>query len=261
MIVAIIVAAGLLTYARLPDRYRALLQTQFLSSREQRLIHFFGECEPGGYGYLKRVLAVYSRLEPNSRKRPVIRYRDYNRRSEYLFEPTRFEGDPSVLVGVGLTESDMEEREMRSALPAPDGTWRFPVESNFDLLTRIEVEFERRTANDLRLRLYRSERDETPIWTSTETVVDVARPSMTEGARLQFVARPPLSQFRFGLVIPFVVRIDGGAAIRRVTAYGIVVSMQGYRVVHRRGTCFTAVQQTKYDLWARSIRELERSDD
>ena len=259
--VAIILAAGLFTYARLPDRYRALLQTPFLSSREQRLIHFFGECEPGGYGYLKRVLAVYSRLEPNSRKRPVIRYRDYNRRSEYLFEPTRFEGDPSVLVGVGLTESDMEEREMRSGLPAPDGTWRFPVETNFDLLTRIEVEFEPGTVSDLRLRLYRSEREKTPIWTSREPVADVTRRGLTGGAKLQFVARPPLSRFRVGLVDPFVVRIDGSVAIRRVTAYGIVVSMQGYRVVHRRGTCFTAVQTTKYDLWARSIRELERSDD
>src|SRR5215208_560708 len=87
--IGVIAAVGL--SAKLPNRYMALLNTAFLSSREQRLIHFFGECEPAGYGYLKRVLTAYSRIERSPLKRPVIRYRDYNRRSEYLFEPTRFD--------------------------------------------------------------------------------------------------------------------------------------------------------------------------
>jgi hypothetical protein len=104
------------------------------------LIHYFGECEPAGYGYLKRVLTAYSRIEPSPLKRPVIRYRDYNRRSEYLFEPTRFEADPSVLVGVWLTESDLREQEIGSAARSADGLWRIAVERDFDLLTRIDVE-------------------------------------------------------------------------------------------------------------------------
>jgi hypothetical protein len=243
---------------KVPDRYTALLNSAFLSSREQRLIHFFGECEPAGYGYLKRVLSAYSRIEPSPLKRPVIRYPDYNRRSEYLFESTRFDPDPSVLVGVGLTESDLREQEMGSASHAPDGLWRFAIDRNFDLLTRIEVEFETGSAQPLRLQLYRSERDSTPVWTS---VADVATAGRVGRRTVQFVATPPLRQFRYGLIEPFVFRVDGGPSIYRMTVYGVVVDIQGYRVVHRKGGCFVAVEDHQSDRWTPLIYELERSDD
>jgi hypothetical protein len=260
--IAIAIAIGVVAAVRLrpevPDRYTALLNTAFLSSREQRLIHFFGECEPAGYGYLKRVLAAYSRIEPSPLKRPVIRYRDYNRRSEYLFEPTRFEADPSIVVGVGLTEADLREREIGGGSRDPDGLWRFAVESNFDFLTRVEVELEMGSANHLRLQLYRNERDSTPVWTS---VADLPRPGELGRRTFQFVATPPLRQFRSGLIDPFVIRFDEGVSIYRVTAYGIVVDMEGYRVVHRKGACFTAVEDDQRDRWTKLIRELERSND
>ena len=243
---------------KVPDRYAPLLNSAFLSSREQRLIHYFGECEPAGYGYLKRVLTAYSRIEPSLLKRPVIRYRDYNRRSEYLFEPTRFEADPSVLVGVWLTESDLREQEIGSAARGADGLWRIAVDRDFDLLTRIEVESESGTAQHLRLQLYRSERDSNPIWTST---ADVATVGQVGRRTFQFVATPPLRQFRYGLVEPFVLRVDGGLSIDRVTAYGVVVDMQGYRVVHREGDCFTAVEDKQRDRWTQLTHDLEGSND
>jgi hypothetical protein len=260
-VAGIAITIGLVAAVRIspkvPDRYAARLNSAFLSSREQRLLHFFGECEPAGYGYLKRVLTAYSRIEPSPLKRPVIRYRDYNRRSEYLFSPTRFEADPSVLVGVGLTESDLREQEIGSASRGPDGLWRFTVDRNFDLLTRIEVEFETGSAQQLRLQLYRSERDSTPVWTS---VADVATGQV--GRRtFQVVASPPLREFRYGLVEPFVVRVDGGLSIYRITAYGVVVDIQGYRVVHRKGGCFIAVEDHQRDRWTQLIHALERSDD
>ncbi len=261
-VAGIAIAFGLVAAIRLspqlPGRYTALLNRSFLSSREQRLIHFFGECEPAGYGYLKRVLTAYSRVERSLLKRPVIRYRDYNRRSEYLFEPTRFEADPSVLVGIGLTESDLREQEIGNGARGPDGLWRFAVDRNFDLLTRIEVEYETASAQQLRLQLYRSERDSTPTWTS---VADVATAGQVGRQTFQFVATPPLRQFRYGLIEPFVFRVDGGVSLYRVTAYGVVVDMQGYRVVHRNGGCFTAIEDDHSDRWMQLIHELGGSND
>lgn len=261
-VAGISITIGLVCAIRLsppvPDRYAPLLDSAFLSSREQRLIHFFGECEPAGYGYLKRVLTGYSRIEPSPRKRPVIRYRDYNHRAEYLFQPTRFEADPSVLVGVGLNESDLREQEMGSATGGRDGLWRFAVDRNFDLLTRIEVESEIQSAQHLQLQLYRSDRDSQPVWTS---VSDGATPGQVGRRTFQFVAEPPLRQFRYGLVEPFVIRVDRGASIYRITAYGIVVNMHGYRVVHRTGGCFTAVEDRQGNRWTQLIRELENSND
>ncbi len=256
--IAIGVVAAVRLSPKVPDRYTPLLNSAFLSSREQRLIHFFGECEPAGYGYLKRVLTAYSRIEPSPLKRPVIRYRDYNRRSEYLFQPTRFEADPSVLVGVGLTESDLREQEIGSASRGPDALWRFAVDRNFDLLTRIEVEFQAGSAQHFRLQLYRSERDSTPVWTS---VPDIATAGQVGRRTFQFVAAPPLRQFRYGLIEPFVVRVDGGLSIYRITAYGVVVDLHGYRVVHREGGCFTAVDDDQSDRWTQLIHELEGSHD
>jgi hypothetical protein len=254
--IGVVAAVGL--NPRVPDHYTALLSTGFLSSREQRLIHFFGECEPAGYVYLKRVLTAYSRIEPSPLKRPVIRYRDYNRRSEYLFEPTRFETDPSIVVGVGLSETDLREREIGSASRGPDGLWRFVVDWNFDLLTRIEVELEMGSSRHVRLELYRNERDSTPVWTS---VADLATGGEIGRTTLQFVATPPLRQFRSGLIDPFVVRVDRGVSIYRVTAYGVVVDMQGYRVVDRKGACFTAVADDQGERWMQLIHELEGSND
>ena len=260
--IAIAIAIGVVAAVRLrpevPDRYTALLNPAFLSSREQRLIHFFGECEPAGYGYLKRVLAAYSRIEPSPLKRPVIRYRDYNRRSEYLFEPTRFEADPSILVGVGLAESDLRERELGGGLRGLDGQWRFAIEWNFDLLTRVEVELEPGSTRRFRLHLYRNEKESTPVWTS---VADLTTAGEIGRTTLQFVAMPPLRQFRYGLIEPFVIRVDGGVSIYRITAYGVVVDMQGYHVVHRRGGCFTAVEDHQSDRWTQLTRELENSND
>ena len=222
------------------------------------MIHFFGECEPAGYGYLKRVLTAYSRIEPSPLKRPVIRYRDYNRRSEYLFQPTRFEADPSVLVGVGLTESDLREQEIGSASRGPDALWRFAVDRNFDLLTRIEVEFEAVSAQHLRLQLYRNEKESTPVWNS---VADLTTAGEIGRTTFQFVATPPLRGFRYSLIEPFVIRVDGGVSTYRITAYGVVVDMQGYRVVHRKGGCFTAVEDYQSDRWTQLIHGLEGSND
>jgi hypothetical protein len=250
--------AALLAYANLPDRYRPLIDYRFLTSREQRLIHFFGECEPAGYGYLKRVLATYTQIEPNSGQRPIIRYRNYNRRSEYLFEPTRFKKDPSILVGVGLGESDMQAHEISRASPGADGLWRFPVESNFDLLTHIEVEVANGSTDDLRLQLYLNERAPKPVWTS---VASLATDSETGGTTLQFVPMPALRAFRSGLVDAFVIRIDEDVSIRSATAYGVVINIEGYRVVHREGACFTAVKDGQQDRWSRLIRELKGSID
>jgi hypothetical protein len=253
--IAVIAAVGLTQ--KVPDGYTAVLNARFLSSRDERLTYFFGECEPAGYGYLKRVLSAYSRIESSPLKRPTIRYRDYNRRSEYLFEPTRFEADPSVLVGVGLIDSDLREREIGTASRGPDGLWRFAVDSNFDLLTRIDVELEGGSTRHLRVQLYRNERDSTPVWSSAEVA-----PAAAIGKRtVQFVPTPPLRQFRSGLVDPFVIRVDGGLSIYRVTAYGVIVDVQGYRIVHRKGACFTAVDERQTNRWTLLIRELESSDD
>jgi len=254
--IAVVAAVGLTQ--KLPDRYTAVLNARFLSSRDERLTFFFGECEPAGYGYLKRVLSAYSRIESSPLKRPIIRYRDYNRRSEYLFEPTRFEADPSVLVGVGLIDADLEEREIGNASRGPDGLWRFAVDSNFDLLTRIEVEVEASSAQPLRVQLYRNERDSAPVWSSTANIATAAE----SGSRtVQFVATPPLREFRSGLVDPFVLRVNGGLSVDRVTAYGVVVDMQGYRIVHRKGSCFTAVEERQTNRWTPLIRQLESSND
>ena len=250
--IGVVAAVGL--SPRVPGRYTALLNTGFLSSREQRLIHFFGECEPAGYGYLKRVLTAYSQIEASSQKRPVIRYRDYNHRSEYLFEPTRFEADPSIVIGVGLAESDLRERELGGGVRSPDGRWRFAVDWNFDLLTRVEVELEPGSTRHLQLQLYRNEKESTPVWNSA---ADLATAGELGKTTIQFVATPPLRQFRYGLVEPFVIRVDGGVSIYRITAYGVVVDMQGYRVVHRKGGCFTAVEDHHSDRWTQLIRELE----
>jgi len=256
--IAIAVIAAIAFTQRVPDRYTAVLNAGFLSSRDERLTFFFGECEPAGYGYLKRVLRAYSRIEFSPSKRPIIRYRDYNRRSEYLFEPTRFEADPSVLVGVGLSESDLREREIGNASRGPDGLWRFAVDSNVDLLTGIEVELETGSAQHLRVQLYRNDRDSAPVWSSAAEVA----PAAEIGRRtVQFVATPPVRQFRSGLVDPFVIRVDGGLSISRVTAYGVSVDMQGYRIVHRKGICFTAVEERQTNRWTPLIRELESSND
>ena len=132
------------------------------------------------------------------------------------------------------------------------------IDRNFDLLTRIEVEFESGAAQLLRLQLYRSERDSTPMWTSS---ADVATVGPVGRQTFQVVATPPLRQFRYGLVEPFVFRVDGGLSIYRVTAYGVVVDMQGYRVVHREGDCFTAVDDKQSDRWTQLTHELEGSND
>jgi hypothetical protein len=77
----------------------------------------------------------------------------------------------------------------------------------------------------------------------------------------QFVATPPLRQFRYGLIEPFVVRVDEGVSIDHITAFGIVVDIEGYRVVHRKGGCFTAIEEDHRDRWMPLIRELEGSND
>ena len=254
--IGVVAAVGL--SPRVPGRYTALLNTGFLSSREQRLIHFFGECEPAGYGYLKRVLTAYSRIEPSPQKRPVIRYPDYNHRSEYLFEPTRFDADPSVVVGVGLADSDLRERELGGGVRGPDGQWRFAIDWNFDLLTRVEVELEPGSTRHLRLQLYRNEKESTPVWNA---VADLTPAGEIGRRTIQFVATPPLRQFRYDLIEPFVIRVDGGVSISRITAYGVVADMRGYRIIHREGGCFTAVEDRQSARWTQLIRELEDSND
>jgi hypothetical protein len=234
-----------------PGRLKDLLDPRVLLSRDRRLLHFFGECEPAGYGYLKHVLAVYSRFELDPQKRPVIRYRDYNRRSEYLFEPTRFVTDPSVLVGVGLHESDSKERRIREGSRAADGSWRLSVDTNIDMLSRIDVELEPGNSDTPRLRLYRRERDEIPAWISS-----TVSPDSNSGAlRLQFPVTPPL-QLTSRLVQPLVLRVDGTAAIRRISAFGVVLNLDRYRVVHRSGGCFTAVSVEHEGRWSQFIRDL-----
>lgn len=261
--VAIAIGLALIPAATARKRYSTILDPAFLTSRHRRLIHFFGDCEPAGYGYLKRVLNAYSRLESDPRRRPMIRYHDYNRRTEYLFEPTRFEADPSIVVAIGLSESDTHERELRHASRDTNGNWRFAVVTNFDLLTGIEVELEPESRGDVRLRLYRKENDEKPVWLSTGKPGGIESTDATGSVRWRFRILPPLQLFRSNLIDPLVVRAEGGAGIRRMTANGIVTNIEGYRVVHqdRTGACFTAVRQGDEERWASLIRELESSND
>jgi hypothetical protein len=236
------------------------LDPGFVSSRDRRLIYFFGECEPAGYGYLKRVLTAYSRIDPTSRRRPVIRYRDYNRMTEYLFEPTRFEADPSVVVGVGLSDFDMREQQLGRATPDANGNWRFAIGTNFDLLTGIEVELDPDGRRDIRLRLYRKENDAVPAWTAMGSAAHESNDT-TGPVRLRFPIVPPLTGFRSDMVL-FVIRAEG-PAIRRMTAHGITANMEGYRVVHRdrNGACFTAVRRGDEERWTSMVRDLENWDD
>ena len=139
-----------------------------------------------------------------------------------------------------------------------DGLWRFAIDWNFDLLTRIELELETGRTQHLRVRLYRNDRDSAPVWSSA---ADIPLASETGRRTLQFVPTPPLRQFRSGLIDPFVIRVDGGLSIYRVTAHGVVVDMQGYRIVHRNGTCFTAVEERQTNRWTPLIRELQSSHD
>lgn len=241
---------------RLPPHYAAVADPAFLASRETRLAYFFGHCEPAGYGYLKRVLAVYARLERNQRKRPVIRYRDFNRRSEYLFEPSRFEADASVLVGIGLGPEDTQEGEVGRARQTQDGSWQFTTGTAADLLTRIEISLERGDARDFTLHIYRRERDTVPAWTA-----NVSREKLSPGQSLQFVVAPALSGFRAGPPEPFVVRLQGHVSVHHIAAYGVRVDLEGYHVIHRAGACFVAVRDGRTRAWSQLAAELGHLDD
>ena len=257
---AAVVAGVLLARAERPGRLESLLDLRVLLSRDQRLLHFFGECEPAGYGYLQRVLTVYSHWEANPRKRPLIRYGDFDRKTEYVFEPTRFEVDPSLMVGIGVRDVDTRERAIREALRGADGVWRLSMETDLDRLTRVEVELDPSAdpSRDMGLRLYINERATTPVWTAHGVPPSTSIPGTER--RLEFVAPPSLSGFR-AQVGSLSVRFDDAAAVRRVIAYGVPVSINDYDIVSREGGCFTAVRQGDAPRWAGLIEELRHGRD
>jgi hypothetical protein len=61
--IAIAMIAAIALTQKVPDRYTAVLNRRLPLLRDERLTFFFGECQPAGYGYLKRVLRAYSRIE------------------------------------------------------------------------------------------------------------------------------------------------------------------------------------------------------
>jgi hypothetical protein len=255
----------LAVFARGQDVYRlaARVNRQYVLSREERLIRAFGDCTPAGYGYLKQVLTAYSAVEPESAKRPVIRYADFDRRVEYLFEPTRFETDPRIVVGIGLAESDMREHVIGQAVHVSGKSWHLSLASRIDVLTRIEVDLDADRGTDVTLRLYRRPKDTTPfrVLSRAEPAEGVSSPAEPGQRRVWFPASPPVSGRVLSSLEPILLQIDGNASVRTITAHGIVANLQGYRIVHRRGACFTAIRDADTRRWARLIDQLNDAHD
>ena len=252
-----LIAGVLLPRAQRPGRLESLLDLRVLLSRHQRLLHFFGDCEPAGYGYLQRVLTLYSRWEANPQKRPLIRYGDFDHKTEYVFEPTRFEIDRSLMIAIGVRDVDTRERAIRDALRGADSVWRLPMDTHLDRLTRIEIELDPSAplSDDVRLRLFINDRAPTALWTAQG--VPMSTTSNRAERRVEFVAPPSLGEFP-ERATPLAMRFDDALPVRRVTVYGVPIAIDEYDIVTREGGCFTAVRQGQAGRWADLIEELRQ---
>ena len=237
-LVASVVAAALVGYAgtvvwgqagRVMERVPLLLLT-----REERLLRAYGYCAPAGYGYLKKIQARM----PDSRKKPLVRYRDYDHRTEYWLEPPPLATDNRFLVGIGLSDLDVTDQQIALFRRTGQREWTLTTGDDWDRLNRLVLLTGARSPGPMRGVLFSHDRRRVRLWQGSFTATG-------EGWTAEMT--PPVRSFSHSRgATPFLLELDGAPPDAVIAARGVRVDLDGYRIVESEGPansrCWIAIQ-------------------
>lgn len=230
------------------------------ADREERKLLTYGDRDRWGYGYLEEVV---ERL-PDDGSVPVIRTGPGRRAVGDLLPGYRRRLDRRLIVGIGVGEDEMRPAAVARATPVPGrpAEWTFTTGRDCDLLVGVRIEA--RGA---------------PFPAGTTVNVSVFPEPTADRGIGQWQARTPVSTASIEAcpdeplqavsihrgATPFLLRIDvpGGAPpIGSVLVVGQRVDLRHFRIVHRSGACWTAVEESFLaSLRARHPPEWRRFED
>lgn len=256
-VVALIVASvamtplvGLRAWRIGRDAGRAAMTLASTSPDERRLAAY-GDCGGRGYGYLTRVLDGI----PDDTVMPVVRYPDFDRYGRLTMLAARGRIESSIVVGIGLTPAQMEERRLTAArVPDAQGlsTWRFQTTDDLEVMdgfTLTLAEAATLAPELIRVTLY-EQADRRRVlgqW-------DFRAPPDRDNLAGFVVDLPsPLTPFSIGRGgTDFLIDILAAGEVAAVAIRARIADLRGFDIVHRQADCFTAVR-------ADALREMRGS--
>jgi hypothetical protein len=252
-------------YSASSERAVALGRAVANSTFERRRMKAYGDCGNMGYGYVTDILHSYPRTD----SRPIIRYEDYDRPLQLLLPGWRTKVDESVLIGIGISEDDFQERPIANAqrrhASQQNGTtlsrWTFQTAQDYELMSRVALSFAPHPlplARAVELTLI-----ESPTRNNVLGSWIIQAPA-GQSEPYSFVLPSPLRNFsktRGATDFIFVAKETGESALESIQVFGAKVDGAGFITVSRRKNCFVAVQQAllsrarsnPHDPWAHFI--------
>lgn len=252
-------------YSSSTERAVALGRSLAGASFEERRLEAYGDCGKMGYGYVASILHSYPRTD----SLPLIRYDDYDRPLGLLLPGWRTNVDESVLIGIGISERDFQERlaahAQRRQVSGENGTtlsrWTFQTVKDYQLMSRVELLFGPHplaAARAIELTLI-----ESPTRSNLLGSWSIQVPAGQSGP-YSFVLPSPVRNFsktRGTTDFILLVKETGESSLENIRVYGAKVDGAGFITVSRHETCFVAVQRellsrvhsNPHDPWAHFI--------
>ena len=181
-----------------------------------------------GYGYIKQILPHI----PEKDFFPLIRYPDFHRDTQVLFDGLYKNVDDRILIGVRLKHQDMREKIIARAVSLRNNYWQANVTSDCDTLTGLNIVSEK--PQTLKLKLYDSPKN------------------MRLLGQWQFELKkndnfltttPPVNSFAIlHNNTPFLIEAQSESPLESMALIGIKINLSGYTVVNKNGGNFTALK-------------------
>ncbi len=238
-------AAGDKPAAVVADAWQSIAVLRATTTQERRNATY-GDCNRMGYGYLMQVLPA---LAPGEDWFPAVRYRDWDKHPEALFPAYPQPVDPDVVVAIDVQEDDSRPGVVARATVVDDQVAQGVRTVRYQFVTGLDV--------DTLLALVPTTTAGAPARVSLALFAYATDAAPT--LRLDVAVEPeqgamplpePLRRFSWARrFYPFVLELSWPVASApqwrpdAVDVVGIRVDLEGYVVVHRRGSCLTAVRQ------------------
>ena len=232
------------------------------STIEQRRLKVYGDCDGRGYGYVRRVLDGF----PDQDSIPVVRYPDWDRHVELVLPSGRLRKDDRLVIGIELTETDMQETQVASAKLQTaerhdDGsvtsTWTFETHVDFEQMTGLVFAFASYPVTHamvMKAVLQYAPYD-TRVVGEWEVEVPKGQPDSLIVHLPRAVGRFSINRGDTSFVLKLGVRGVSAEAVPSpvgIDVLGVKVALADYVVIHREQNCFTAIQR-------RFLNEIQRA--
>lgn len=232
------------------------MKTFYNSNSNDLLVSNYGACNKLGFGYLDEIV----RSIPEADVFPVVRYGDWYKSPEVLFNDGRIIIDERILVGINLDERDIREVKITDAvLSSIDetqsiSTWLFHTDFDYDLLTGFSFQLCEESTLD-------EEKYSVTLYDSDKNYEEMGQWIFTfRNSENGFGAvhlDEPIKKFSFSRgVTDFILELgninpdNSIKNICRVEVLGVKVDISDYTVFHTGGNkkiCFAAVKNSFYE--------------